>query len=106
MFEKDVDEELSEEDYKLAEEVIKPIYHNAIKNDYSFAKYGVECYLEGYNKANEWHYVKDELPKENKKYWVLTSDREPKVDSWLNISWVNSYDVIAWKEIVLPKESE
>ena len=61
----------------------------------------------GYNKANEWHFVKDgDLPKENKKYWVLTSDREPRVDSWLNISWVNSYDVIAWKEIVLPQESE
>ena len=61
----------------------------------------------GYNKANEWHYVKDgDLPKENKKYWILTSNREPKVDSWLTISWVYSYDVIAWKEIVLPKESE
>lgn len=63
----------------------------------------------GYNKANEWHYVKDgDYPKENKKYWILTSNREPKVDSWLTISWVNSYDVIAWKEIVLPelKESE
>ena len=55
MFEKEAEEKLSEEDYKLAEEVIKPIYYNAIKNDYSFAKYGVECYLAGYNKANEWH---------------------------------------------------
>lgn len=55
MFEKEeAEEKLSEEEYKLAEEVIKPIYHNAIKNDYSFAKYGVECYLAGYNKANEW----------------------------------------------------
>ena len=56
----------------------------------------------GYNKANEWHYVKDKLPKENKKYWVLTSNGEPKVDSWLTVSWVYSYDVIAWKEIVPP----
>ena len=67
-------------------------------------------YAEQLNKANEWHYVKDgDLPKENKKYLILTSSREPKVDSWLNISWVNSYDVIAWKEIVLPefqKESD
>lgn len=61
----------------------------------------------GYNKANEWHFVKNEdLPKENKKYLVLTSNGEPKVDSWLNITWVYSYDVIAWKEIVLPKESK
>ena len=66
-------------------------------------------FKDGYNKANEWHYVKDgDLPKENKKYWILTSNREPKVDSWLTVSWVYSYDVIAWKEIVLPelKESE
>lgn len=62
-----------------------------------------------YNRAmaNEWHFVKNgDLPKENKKYLVLTSNGEPKVDSWLNITWVYSYDVIAWKEIVLPKESK
>ena len=60
----------------------------------------------GYNKANEWHFVKNEdLPKENKKYFILTSKGEPEVDSWLNKSWVNSYDVIAWKEIIFPKET-
>lgn len=71
------------------------------------------CYQKGaefgYNKAkaNEWHFVKNgDLPKENKKYSVLTSNGEPKVDSWLNITWLYSYDVIAWKEIVLPKESK
>ena len=72
-----------------------------------FEKYLRKAVEYGYNKANEWHYVKDgDLPKENKKYWILTSNREPKVDSWLTISWVYSYDVIAWKEIVLPKEIE
>lgn len=60
----------------------------------------------GYNKANEWHSVYDDLPKENKKYWVLTSDGEPKVDSWLSVSWINFYDIVAWKEIVLPKDYE
>lgn len=55
---------------------------------------------------NGWHSVYDELPKENKKYWVLTSDGEPKVDSWLSVSWVNYYNIIAWKEIVLPKDYE
>lgn len=68
------------------------------------------CYQKGaefgYNKANEWHFVKNgDFPKENKKYLVLTSNGEPKVDSWLNITWLYSYDVIAWKEIVPPKES-
>ena len=57
---------------------------------------------EGYHKMI-WHKVADgDLPKENKKYLVLTSNGEPEVDSWLNISWVYSYDVIAWKEIILP----
>ena len=36
MFEKEANEKLSEEEeYKLAEETIKPIFCNAIKNDYS-----------------------------------------------------------------------
>lgn len=59
----------------------------------------------GYNKANEWHSVYDDLPKENKKYWVLTSNGEPKVDDWLSVSWVNSYDIVAWKEIIFPVEN-
>lgn len=58
----------------------------------------------GYSMANEWHSVYDELPKENKKYWVLTSSGEPKVDDWVSVSWAYSDDIIAWKEIVLPKE--
>lgn len=62
MTEEYAEEKLSKEDFKLAEEVIKPIYHNADKNNYSFARYGVECYTAGYNKANEWHYVTDKLP--------------------------------------------
>lgn len=62
---------------------------------------GADC---GYEKANEWHSVYDELPKENKKYWVLTSSGEPKVDDWVSVSWAYSDDIVAWKEIVYPKE--
>ena len=33
----------------------------------------------GYNKANEWHFVKNEdLSKENKKYFILTSKGSQK----------------------------
>jgi len=117
MFEKEAEEKSSEEEYKLAEEVIKPIYHNAIKNDYSFAKYGVECYLTGYNKANEWHYVKDGLPKElhDVLCFVIHNEHRYLLQGYLRDGrWVlsplgtylNNEDVIAWKEIVLPKESE
>ena len=50
----------------------------------------------GYNKANEWHYVKDgDYPKDNKPVLCILGD--------------NAWGVSAWKEIVLPelpKESE
>ena len=86
----------------------------------------------GYNKANEWHFVKDELPKVNGRYWVYTGG-EPftlDFDTELNAFGYWCLDVgenlgvrdtifetvaerdedavIAWKEIVLPelKESE
>lgn len=86
----------------------------------------------GYNKANEWHYVKDGLPKTSGRYLVYTGG-EPFIldfDTEFNSFgyWVVSLgddwgvrdedfetvkdrgedEVIAWKEIVLPelKESE
>ena len=67
----------------------------------------------GYNKANEWHYVKDgDLPEENQ--WVLVYDGSYTVcnyHSYTPIKWldnyeneVNEYAIIAWREIVPPKE--
>ena len=108
-------EKISEEDYKLAEEVIKPIYYNSVKKDYSFARYGVDCYRAGFNKANEWHYMKDGImPEENQ--WVLVYDGSYTVCNYHSnapIKWLDNYEnevyestIIAWKEIVLPKEIE
>ena len=69
----------------------------------------------GYNKANEWHYVKDgDLPKETGEYLVyrISGYGSKSIDL---IQYNNSKhfwcvdcqnEVIAWKEIVLPKESE
>jgi len=81
----------------------------------------------GYNKANEWHYMKDvncyeDLhfpPEEEQKGRVLIwrvqvinerGIKQPACyhcgsygDLWYE---VNAYHVIAWKEIVLPKESK
>ena len=70
----------------------------------------------GYNKANEWHFVKDgDLPKEFDKPYLC------KVNSHFEVGYFMAYkeqpwhfdeyyldneDVIAWKEIVLPNESE
>lgn len=67
----------------------------------------------GYNKANEWHYVKDgDLPKVNE--LVLIKITGCFVLGWTNgTNWFNDSNngtiidrrmVIAWKEIVLPKE--
>jgi hypothetical protein len=72
----------------------------------------------GYNKANEWHYIKDELPPENVPLNIITFDKNKKRKLWEgeykggNGQWWTGYfnhfiDVpYAWKEIVLPKESE
>ena len=84
----------------------------------------------GYNKANEWHYVKDELPKESGKYlvwvggvngvFVLDFDTEANdFGYWCvevasaslgvtdtifeTVTERNEDKVIAWKEIVLPE---
>ena len=75
----------------------------------------------GYNKANEWHYPsKGELPKED------TAEKETIYLLWFGLDdsnymtgvfshgrfwcfdsgWYETNEVIAWKEIVLPKESE
>jgi hypothetical protein len=81
----------------------------------------------GYNKANEWHYVKDELPPEDDVYLVYTTKGvllghyeqggadgetnfkgEPYSDftEYPSEMLFTEDEVIAWKEIVLPKESE
>ena len=63
----------------------------------------------GYNKANEWHFVKDgDYPKDEN--YVLVSNGKDwtkgfyKDKKWNIISLVGFTKIIAWKEIVLPKE--
>lgn len=79
-----------------------------------------ECgFLDGvdfvYSKANEWHYPsKGEYPKDEK-YVLIYTDlknayvaRKPKGDKYYFITmgggFVQISAVIAWKEIILPKE--
>ena len=117
MFEKEA-EEYAEETFV---EEVRPTARNAFKDGAEF----------GYNKANEWHYVKDGLPKESGKYlvcvggvngvfvidfeteyndfgyWCLevASDSLGVTDTiFETITERNEDKVIAWKEIVLPKE--
>lgn len=65
----------------------------------------------GYNKANEWHYVKDgDLPSPKDDVLVLLEDGHYEISGvstdnrWFCTDYYTGEDdVIAWKEIVLPK---
>lgn len=65
----------------------------------------------GYNKANEWHYVKDgDLPPEDTKVLAFMASGEVFIAHFYRKNvWDKIGIVIAWKEIIfpeLPKESE
>lgn len=68
----------------------------------------------GYNKANEWHFVKDEDLPEDEDYKLCISFNgsyyiaryEELFVSWTNQEHKEVCCPYAWKEIVLPKESE
>ena len=90
---------------KEAEEWVENNLHST-EEDYTKAfKGGAEF---GYNKANEWHYVKDGYyPKDSNNVLVLLKDKIIQVDYYFSkIGWnisVNA-DVIAWCEIPTFKE--
>ena len=70
----------------------------------------------GYNKANEWHYVKDgDLPKDEDWKWCVSyrgyyyvAKYEEMFGCWTNQEHSEVMQPYAWKEIILPelKESE
>ena len=79
----------------------------------------------GYNKANEWHYVKDgDLPTDDKDMFmsghlILLTKLKGTDDLYVTLGRYNFstqefcyqhivglIDVVAWQEIVLPKEKE
>ena len=65
----------------------------------------------GYNKANKWHFVKDgKYPTHSNRVLVFTDEGVGfgiyGLDNQKWYTYDTGFDVIAWKEIVLPKESE
>jgi len=117
MFEKEA-EEYSEKD--LGDKYISSVVAKDKLHAYKLGQYdgfvaGAEF---GYNKANEWHYVKDgDLPKDDKQYLVLffynykgkkemSFGVRDNLHSDFEIHRCYTEQIIAWKEIVLPKESE
>ena len=66
---------------------------------------------DGYNKANEWHYLKDgKYPTHSNKVLVFTDEGVGfgiyGLDDKKWYTYDTGFDVIAWKEIVPPKEGE
>ena len=109
---------------KEAEEYVRKIRHDVINWDgaepeerfYNEIKFK-QAYLAGaefgYNKANEWHFVKDGImPEENQ--WVLVYDGSYTVCNYHSntpIKWLDNYEnevheyaIIAWREVVFPEE--
>ena len=78
-----------------------------IDND-TFNNIVIPCIEFGYNKANEWHFVKDgDLPKTKKRVLVLLKDVEEPILDYYRQDGLWNYalenEVIAWKEIILPE---
>ena len=99
--------------------------NDKIKENHQFARCARKSYKDGfkdgaelgYTKANEWHFVKDELPPKKVPLNIITFDKNKKRRVWVgeydggNGQWWTGYfnhfiDVpYAWREIVLPKEN-
>ena len=106
---------------KEAEEYALENYENCLYDDFPYVndsrareqsfKDGAEF---GYNKANEWHYVKDgKYPTHSNRVLVFTDEGVGfglyGLDDKKWHTYDTGFDVIAWKKIVLPelpKESE
>ena len=65
----------------------------------------------GYNKANEWHYIRNkDLPKNSNKVVGMDILENPFITWYENGEWKDengktlTTNIIAWKEIVLPKK--
>ena len=55
----------------------------------------------GYNKANEWHYVKDgDLPKDEEFKWCISDIGNPYVARWSEI--LNCWEGTMHKEVCCP----
>ena len=102
MFEKEAEEFVKNLDDCHTKEMIR----DAFKDGAEF----------GYNKADEWHYVKVEgTPKVEGHYLVCLRNKDKDIfDCWIyydkDIGWysmkVRVKDIYAWKEIVLPELKE
>ena len=109
MFEKEA-EEYGEKDLGgkyLSSVVAKDKLHAYKLGQYDGFIAGAEF---GYNKANEWHYTKYELPPEDVPLLCMRGGNVYVawfiLGKWKGDKYNDVKKPYAWKEIVLPKESE
>ena len=112
MFEKD-----AEERYK--QHLTDPNYYENSEEESYLRGFGEGAEF-GYNRVNEWHFVKDELPPVKKEYngrselvLVLSKEKEmqyaqyvEKEKTWARGICEINFEPYAWKEIVLPELKE
>ena len=105
---------------KESEEYVRKIRHDVINwggtepeerfyNEIKFKQAYLAGAEFGYNKANEWHYVKDgEYPTHSNRVLVFTDEGVGfgiyGLDNKKWYTYDTGFDVIAWKEITPPKE--
>ena len=102
MFEKEA-EEIEKEAIKW----VKDVFPNDEFKQSGISRALVEFAELGYNKANEWHFVKDgEYPTHSNRVFVFTDEGVGfgiyGLDNKKWYTYDTGFDVIAWKEISLP----
>ena len=101
MFEKEA-EEIEKEAIKW----VKDVFPNDEFKQSGISRALVEFAELGYNKANEWHFVKDVEPTHSNRVLVLTDEGVGfgiyGLDNKKWYTYDTGFDVIAWKEITLP----
>ena len=105
MFEKEA-EEIEKEAIKW----VKDVFPNDEFKQSGISRALVEFAELGYNKANEWHFVKDgEYPTHSNRVLVFTDEGVGfgiyGLDNKKWYTYDTGFDVIAWREIVPPKEN-
>ena len=105
------------EEKEMAEKYLEELRQKKIPFDvYEVNNQLKIAFIAGLNKANEWHYIKDELPPENVPLNIITFDKDKKRRLWEGeykggngqywTGYFNHFiDVpYAWKEIILPEQ--
>lgn len=92
-------------------------YYRGANDGYNKAKEEFTTQIKQLKKANEWHYIKNgDIVKEKGFYLVTIKDNGLALAYWNGLHWETKYNmgdfghcvetVIAWKEIIPPKEAE